>query len=290
MPEADSNEIEDLDDNVRYDLAGNPIPGLPSAARSSLPTSPAPTWSQPGKTIPPAFTPPPGALPLGFTPPPGSAPSWGGPAAAAPKSPGGLLLYAGLGAGALVIIALIFALRAAKPVMVAAPTSYKTYTALDNTFSCDQPAGWDVKESGAQGGSLSSVTFLKGNARFKVISDAAGSLMSESTISANANLPPEQQTPPVQKLHDTDKAELVDGLPGYKEGAATTFASAVGDSRASEWTADGETSGSKLHGYRITMLDKERKITVICSSPERNWAILKPAFQHLIDSLVPGNG
>ena len=94
----------------------------------------------------------------------------------------------------------------------------------------------------------------------------------------------------MQKLHDTDKSQLADDLPGYGEGKATAFNSAVGDSRVSEWTADGQTSGSKLHGYRITMLDKDREITVICSSPERNWAVLKPAFQRMVASIKPGNG
>ena len=30
------------------------------------------------------------------------------------------------------------------------------------------------------------------------------------------------------------------------------------------------------------MLDKEREITVICESPERNWTVLKPAFQRIM--------
>ena len=174
MPQADSDEMGEADKGIRYDLAGNPLSVAAPAARPASPP-PAPTWSQPGQTSPPnfhppAFTPPPGSMPGGFTPPPGSVPAWNGAASTAPKSPGGLLLYAGLGIGVVVIVALIFALRSVKPVIVAPPMSYKTYTALDNTFSCDQPAGWEVKETGSQGGSLSSVTFLKGNARFKVIS------------------------------------------------------------------------------------------------------------------------
>ena len=62
--------------------------------------------------------------------------------------------------------------------------------------------------------------------------------------------------------------------------------SRAGDARLSEWTAD----GGKLHGYRVTILGNQREFTVICISPERNWAVLQPAFQRMIHSLVPGNG
>ena len=205
-------------------------------------------------------------------------------------SSGGSALYAGLGIAAIIIIGLIFVLRAVKPNSVNAPTSYTTYTSLDNTFSCDQPAGWDHHETGAPGGVLSTVSFIKGKVRFKVISDAEGSLLSEGTNSANANLPVELQTPAVQKLHERDMHQLSDNIPGYSEEKPTIFNSKVGDSRASEWIDSEDKSGSRLHGYRITMLDKDREITVICSSPERNWVVIKPVFQRLVASIVPGNG
>ncbi len=203
------------DDNVRYDLAGNPLPPLPAAAP---PAGAYPPPILPAASAPPRFAPPPGAVPPSFQPPPGAAaPAWGGTAAPAPRSAAGPVLYIGLGVAAVVLLGLIFGLRAMKPVLVTAPTSYQTYTALDSSFSCDRPAGWKMQEAGSQGGSLSWVSFEIGHARVKVVSDAAGSLLSESTNAANANLPPEQQTPPVAKLHEADKsqlAELIDGLPG----------------------------------------------------------------------------
>ena len=83
-----------------------------------------------------------------------------------------------------------------------------------------------------------------------------------------------------------DKPQLADSLPGYQEGPMQKLESRVGDARISEWTAD----GGKTHGYRVTMLGSQREMTVICIAPERNWAILQPAFQHMIASVVPGNG
>ena len=285
MSDSDTDEVENAEDNVRYDLAGNPLPSLSPAALPAPPSNAVPL---------------PGAIPTHqfggstrsptFTPPPGSSLGWGGAATPVQKMSSGSALYLGLGVAAIVVIGLIFVIRTLKPASVGAPTSYMTYTSLDNTFSCDQPTGWDHKETGAPGGILSTVTFTKSKVRFKVISDAEGSLMSEGTNSANANLPVEMQTPAVQKLHDRDKHQLADNIPGYSEEKPTIFMSKVGDSRASEWVESKDKTGSRLHGYRITMLDKDREITVICSSPERNWAVMKPVFQHLVASIVPGNG
>lgn len=286
MSNSDTDEVENAEENIRYDLAGNPLPGLPSTARPAMP--------------PPNVIPLPGVVPTqlfggtsgspSFTPPPGSSLGWAGAATPVQKTSGGSALYLGLGIAAIIIIGLIFVVRSVKPALVGAPTSYATYSSLDNTFSCDQPAGWNHNETGAPGGVLSTVTFTNGKVRFKVISDAEGSLMSEGTNAANANLPVELQSPAVQKLHDRDKHQLADNIPGYSEESPTIFMSKVGDSRASEWVESEDKTSSRLHGYRITMLDKDREITVICSSPERNWAVMKPVFQHLVASIIPGNG
>jgi len=295
MSQTDTLAGEPEDEDVQYDLAGNPLPAKRKAA-PVLATPSAPPGgflAAPGFSPPPAYTPPPG-----FTPPPGAAPApgqdsrWVNPTPAAKSAPSGLALYGGLAGAALVLVALIFVVRALRPVTVAAPTAYKTYTAIDNTFSCDQPAGWTMHETGATSGALSTVTFEKSHVRVRVVSDSIGSLMAD-TMTSNTSTetlpgmpPPPPPKPPVEKLHAMDKAQLADGLPGYQEGPMQTLESRVGDARISEWTAD----GGKMHGYRVTMLGNQREMTVICISPERNWTILQPAFQHMIASVVPGNG
>jgi len=273
-------------DDVQYDLAGNPLPPKPKAA--PVPTAAPPPGgflAAPSFAPPPAYAPPPGAAPL-----PGRALGGSGPAAK--PAPSGAALYGGRAGAALVLIALIFVVRALRPVTVTAPTAYKTYTAIDNTFSCDQPAGWTMHETGATAGALSTVTFEKAHVRVRVISDAIGSLVSDTMRSSAPTdpipgmPPPPPPKPPVEKLHEMDKSQLADSLPGYQEGEMQTLESRVGDARISEWTAD----GGKMHGYRVTMLGSQREMTVICISPERNWAILQPAFQRMIASVVPGNG
>ena len=282
MAQADMPLGEPGDEDVQYDLAGNPLPPKPKAA-----PAPAPSPPPGGFLAAPGFTPPPA-----YAPPPGQAPAWGGPTPAVKSAPSGLALYGGLAGAALVLIGLIFVVRALRPVTVAAPTAYKTYTAIDNTFSCDQPVGWTMHETGATSGVLSTVTFEKAHVRVRVVSDSIGSLMAD-TMTSNVSTepipgmpPPPPPKPAVEKLHEMDKSQLADSLPDYKEGEMKSLQTRVGDSRISEWTAD----GGKMHGYRVTMLGNQREITVICISPERNWAILQPAFQRMIASVVPGSG
>ena len=257
---------------VRYDLAGNPLPARPRQAAPPVP-DPLPIAAPPRANA--AYAPPP-------------APAWSSPPVAG-KPPPPIGLYAGLGVGTVaVILALVFGLKALKPVVITAPTAYKTYSAIDNTFSCDGPVGWKMHETGATSGSISTVTYELGQARVKVVSDAAGSLLSESFNAANANLPPEQQIPPVQKLHEQDEKQLEDSLTDYAEQPAQKIQTPFGESRVSEWTATG--SGGALHGYRATMLGREREITVICLAPAGDWPVLKPAFQRIINSVTPQSG
>ena len=280
-PNAPLDEQED--EEVQYDLAGNLLPHKPKAA------------------LPPAAVPAPGgflAAP-GFAPPPAYAPSPGftplpGVVSAARAAPSGLALYGGLAATALVLVGLIFLVRALRPGTVAAPAAYKTYTAIDNMFSCDQPVGWTMHETGATSGAESTVTFEKSRVRVRIISDSTGSLMGDIMGAGNnagtetlpGMPPPPPPKPAVEKLHEMDKAQLAADLPGYKEGEMQKTSSRVGDARLSEWTAD----GGKMHGYRVTMLGNQREMTVICIAPERNWAVLQPAFQRMIMSVVPGSG
>lgn len=293
MAQAPTLPDEPGDEDVRYDLAGNPLPPKPKAA-------PVPAAAPPpgGFLAAPSFAPPPAyAPPPGFTPPPGGpppsgqAPGWGGGTPAVKSAPSGATLYGGLALAAAVLIALIFVVRALRPVTVASPTAYKTYTAIDNTFSCDQPAGWTMHETGATSGALSTVTFEQAHVRVRVVSDSIGSLMADTMTSVPTDPvpgmpPPPPPKPAVEKLHEMDKPQLADSLPGYQEGEMQKLEARVGDARISEWTAD----GGKMHGYRVTMLGNQREMTVICISPERNWAIIQPAFQRMITSVAPGNG
>ncbi len=287
MTPLEASYSEPDDTEIQYDLAGNPLPPRPKT-ETPIPM-PGMHFAPPPSAIPHAAPGPIGSAPgpVGFTPPPGASPAYAPRAAA--KTPQGTGLYLGLGAGFLVLLGLIFGVQALKPKPAAAPAAYKTYSAIDNSFSCDQPGGWTLHETGATNGNLATATFEDGHARVRVVSDATGSLMGDIVGAGNANLPPEQQIPAVQKLHTMDQKQLAASLTGYQEGDAQKLQSPAGDARVSEWTASGGVGSGSLHGYRVTMLGREREFTVICFCSERDWKTLMPAFQRMIGSVQPGN-
>lgn len=260
-------------ESVKYDLAGNPLPASPAAA-----APPSPVFVTPA-TVP------------GGPAPFGAAPAWSAAAQQGQPGTGGKVgLYVGLGAAAVVLLALIFFVRASHPVLVPAPTSYGTYTALDKAFACDAPSGWTQRSFGVDGGDSSGVLFKKGTVRISVVSDLTGSLMGDVGNAGNANLPPEQQKPPVEKLHETGQKALADQIDDYDELPAKPLQTPMGDTRISEWTGKGGGMAGKLHGFRVTTLGQERRIRIVCLCPERDWAALQPAFLRIVNSLAPVRG
>lgn len=299
--DTDDAEPEEAEGDLRYDLAGNPLPGAarPVAASAvglaepplTRPVPAHPSFARPaGEPLPPrpdfgapaVWTPPPG-----YVSPPGfhSAP----PPRALVSSVAGTPLYAVLGGVFVGIVALTFAMHNLKPKMVPAPAAYKAYTALDGSFACDRPVGWKTKEAGRPGGTRAMVTFESDKVVVEVESDAS-KLMTASSNETNpyAATPFAKVMPMVQEMHEKDVQQWMDALPNFKEKPAEPYESKFGDARVSEWTAS--KGNIKLHGYRVTMASTDRQITIFCLTPERNWRILEPAFQRIITSVGPGSG
>ncbi len=43
--------------------------------------------------------------------------------------------------------------------------------------------------------------------------------------------------------------------------------------------------GSKLRGYHVTLLTRDRRVTILCHCPEKEFAKLKPTFLAVCRSL-----
>ena len=169
---------------------------------------------------------------------------------------------------------------------VAAPTSYESYNAKDGAFACQCPAGWDVTGGGR--GGYHSCKFKSGGASIKVISDVAGSLMGDIVGSRNQSMGMDDEVePPVAEIHEMGQREMADELGNYQEQAAQPVRTSLGEGRQSEFTAS-STFGAKLHGYRATVLSNDRRITVVCKCPEKDWETLQAAFNEVIGSLKHG--
>jgi hypothetical protein len=205
-------------------------------------------------------------------------------------------LFIGLGFLAVVAIVLILVVRATHPPLVAAPTAYASYSDSDQSFTIDQPVGWTVS-GGGSGGIESTATFRSGNAEIKVGSDLGGSLLGDVAQAQNnqfenmaslagVNAPP--PVPPIVKVHAESEQEVAANYANYQELPMQVFNSKLGEGRYSEFTGQGATFVGPVRGYRATLLSSERRITVVTVCPVRNWAILQPAFLHILQSVDRG--
>jgi hypothetical protein len=186
----------------------------------------------------------------------------------------------------------------------AAPASYTAYTAPDKAFKCMAPAGWEASSSSSQA-VMSGAVFHKGSAVIDITADLQGSLMGDIVrppAMPTGDLPPgaappgmeravkELQKPPVEKLHEMGRKEVAETMSHYEEQPMKTMQSGLGDARYSEFTAGGGVFSEKIHGYRVTILGGERRVTVICRCPESDWSTLQPAFAKVVGSLTHGGG
>lgn len=212
----------------------------------------------------------------------------------------------GLGVFLLIALVAIFFLKARKPESVPAPKALRPYTAPDKSFICKVPQEWRRQETGGMG-IMSGVKVEKASAQIDIMSDLQGSLMGDMARAQNAqvesiegmappgmNLPRmEKPRPPVEQIHQSDADKVRGDLENFQEGPMREFPSPLGDARVTEWT--GEQKGmlgavNKIHGYRVTILGNERRVSVVSRCNEADWPKLKQAFQTVTMSLAPGGG
>jgi hypothetical protein len=203
------------------------------------------------------------------------------------------------------VLVLLFFTVASRPDTIAAPQAFKPYAAPDRSFACLAPTDWERRES-AEHGIQGQVIFRKGDAKIDIASDLQGSLMGDviratdaQTQSLMEQLPadvraqltasqPMASRPAIEQVHLQSKPALAMRFDSYDELPMQTFGSPLGEARCSEWTAEKEgfLSGGKFHGYRVTILSNERRISYTCQCPEADWKNLKPSFARVLQSLA----
>lgn len=168
---------------------------------------------------------------------------------------------------------------------VVAPTSYVAYNHNEGTFACEYPDGWQADGGGKHGPIWA--TFQSGPAEIRLSGDAVGSLMGDAMGGRHQDeLPLELQ--PVHVIHVNDMDSAKDKYPGYQEiGQPKELDVALGPARVSEFTAT-TTFGSGLHGYRVTVLGHNKRVTGFLVCPESDWKTLQPAFDHVLSTLKRG--
>jgi hypothetical protein len=158
------------------------------------------------------------------------------------------------------------------------------FGAKDGSFACKYPPGWETKGGAAGDNSFGWGSFEKDYAKIKIEADVAGSLMSGI---AHPHGDQEGEEPPVVTAHNLNKKKVADSLEKYQESDAQAFKSeGLGDGRIAEFTAGGGgLFGSKIHGYRATLLSNDRRVGILCQCPEKEWSKYKPIFFAVIKSL-----
>lgn len=213
-----------------------------------------------------------------------------------------------LGVGVAIVLILYTIAHANKGYHVAAPTVFVPHMAADKSFVCQAPQGWTSEDVGVEGGQASRTIISQGDAVITLRSNASASTMADVMNATNAqqqqaredlqNLPggpppgmaaPPPPIPAVEQLHTANRDSLAAKYQDFSELPTHPFQGRLGDSRLSEWTGIGD-SGNKMHGYRVTMLTKDKMITLVCRCRETDWKTLQPAFVQIVHSVDQGPG
>jgi predicted DNA-binding WGR domain protein len=169
--------------------------------------------------------------------------------------------------------------KAADAALVSIP-----FGAKDNAFALRYPAGWEMEDGARPDNSYSWVRLTRGSAKIQVFADVAGSLTSGPNSGQY-----EEGSPmaPVHGAHERYKRTASELYPDYKESEPAPFqGSGMGEGRVATFTASGGGMfGSKLSGLRVTLLTNDRRISILCEAPPKEFEKLKPTFLALCRSL-----
>ncbi|WP_435017823.1 hypothetical protein TA3x_005443 [Tundrisphaera sp. TA3] len=148
----------------------------------------------------------------------------------------------------------------------------------DGAFALRHPPGWEAETGGRSDNLYSWAKLTKGSFRIRIYADAAGSLM------AGPN-PHEQfeegsELAPVHGAHERYKKDAAELYKDYAESEPAAFkGSTLGEGRIATFTATGDgVFGAKLRGIRVTLLTNDRRLSVFCEAPTKQFDQMLPTF------------
>ena len=167
------------------------------------------------------------------------------------------------------------------------PSSYAPYNSKDGSFACEFPEGWESKGGGKNGPVWAKSS--SGSALIDVKASPTGSLMSDAmggSRVADDTLP---QFEPVHMIHAEFMEIAAEEFDNYTEiaGSPIVMDCPLGPARLSEFTAT-TTFGGATHGYRATIIGRDKGITVYCTCSEADWSTAKPVFDKTLASFMRG--
>ncbi len=151
------------------------------------------------------------------------------------------------------------------------------FSAKDGAFRLRHPRGWKSDTGARSDNTYSWVKLTGSGAEVSVTADVQGSLISGS----DSAQPHEEgsELAPVHIAHNHHKKAVSDDFSNYSESEPTLFKAGLGEGRIAAFTASGGSLfASKIRGYRVTLLTRDRRITVLCHCDTADFEKLKPTF------------
>jgi hypothetical protein len=158
------------------------------------------------------------------------------------------------------------------------------FSPKDGAFKLRYPPGWETETGSRPDNTYSWATFTHESAKIQVLADIQGSLISGPS---NADHEEGSELSPVHTAHATYEKTAAKEYSDYKESQPTLFkGSRLGEGRIAAFSAStGGLLGSKVQGYRVTLLTNDRRISVLCECPPGDFAKFKPTFLALCRSI-----
>lgn len=161
-----------------------------------------------------------------------------------------------------------------------------SFSPKDGAFKLLHPPGWTPETGSRPDNTYSWARFTKGSGKIQVFADVQGSLMSGSD-SHHGNDEEGSVGAPVHTAHMLYKKTASEEYSDYQESEPTLFkGSRLGEGRIAAFTAaGGGLFGGKIRGYRVTLLTSNRRISILCECPDKEFESYKPTFLALCRSL-----
>lgn len=156
----------------------------------------------------------------------------------------------------------------------------------EDSYECDCPKSWSASNGGGKGGVPPWTTLEKGGAAIEIRDSASGTPGGALQRQLHMGTDVERGELPIDKLHEIRKESTAKDMRNYEESAPKKLNHLLGDALIAEFTAKPMLSGP-VHGYHATVFDGFHQFTILCRCTEPEWETLKPAFEHVISSLVP---
>jgi hypothetical protein len=158
-------------------------------------------------------------------------------------------------------------------------------SAKDGAFRLRAPQGWETDTGSRSDNTFSWVKLTKDPAIIDINADITGSLMSGSDLGGQYE--EGSELAPVHRAHEFYKKQVAEQFSDYVETKPALFKGAdLGEGRLSMFTAStGGLFGSKLRGYHVTLLTRDRRVSIICQCPEKDFPKLKATFLAICRSL-----